>query len=694
MSAPVAGGTTGAPLRALVIGAGPAARMMHLPELARLRDAGELVLQVVCDLDAARCAEAHASFGFLAVSGDAYAALERADIDVVYVFGSAQMHYELGLRALESGKHLFVEKPVAPGFAEAQALAARAQRLGRVAVGGHNRRFLKAFTQLREQGQAGWSAAEAVFHKPEFGKTPAFGARTWLGANGIHALDALVFMMGALPDEVHALAAENAVFSALLRWPGGAQGTFLCNNHAGSRLEEYVFHRPGETCRVTAEGLLTEKGGRTERYALPMQGDGVAAEHEAFLAAIRGGGVPLHDLGALAPSLYLAELIEAGYSGRCRLPQQEEAAGPQAAAIPSLLVVNPLGLQAALTQTLPAARLVSLAQLEAEPGARPDIRAALLGRGAAPLTAGALAKLPNLAVVGIVALSVARYDPHALLARGIRIVNASAAYADSVAEFALALATLARRRAFVSHEALRAGGWGTAYRARGLKGRVRHAARALRPALSRLGLDPLMRRAWVRVAARVAGPPAGAAADLRGCRVGLIGWGANARAFAQLLQRAGAQVRVYSQHATAAELTAAACTPATLPEVLACEVVSLHRGLSAATRHALGAAELAQLRPGTVLINLARGALIEPQALLQRLRQGDVFACLDTYEVEPLPAGDPLRQLPNVFLTAHIAGGSPQMLAAAAQEVVEKVAAHLRGAEVAAVTAARLSTMT
>ena len=243
MSAPVAGGTTGAPLRALVIGVGPAARMMHLPELARLRDAGELVLQVVCDLDAARCAEAHASFGFLAVSGDAYAALERADIDVVYVFGSAQMHYELGLRALEGGKHLFVEKPVAPGFAEAQALAARAQRLGRVAVGGHNRRFLKAFTQLREQGQAGWSAAEAVFHKPEFGKTPAFGARTWLGANGIHALDALVFMMGALPDEVHALAAENAVFSALLRWPGGAQGTFLCNNHAGSRLERHVQAR-------------------------------------------------------------------------------------------------------------------------------------------------------------------------------------------------------------------------------------------------------------------------------------------------------------------------------------------------------------------------------------------------------------------------------------------------------------------
>ena len=696
MSAAPAGSAARKPLRALVIGAGPAAVMMHLPVLARLRDAGDLVLQVVCDLDGARGAEARTAFGFLEASGDAHAVLARADIDLVYVFGSAQMHYELGLRALEGGKHLFVEKPVAPSFAQAQALAACARRLGRVAVGGHNRRFLKALTQLRAQGHSGWSSAEAVFHKPEFGKSPAFGARTWIGANGIHALDALIFMMGAPPEEVHALAAENAVFTALMRWSGGAQGAFLCNNHAGSRLEEYVFHRPGETCRVTAEGLIREKGGRTERCALPMQGDGVAAEHEAFLTAIRDGAVPLHDIGALAPSLYVAELIEAGFSGPCRLPLTEVAVGPvvAAAAPASVLVVNPLLLQGPLAQALPAARLVSVAQLEAEPGPRPDIRAAILGRGAAPLTAALLAKLPNLAIVGIVALSVAAHAPEELLARGVRLVNASDAYADSVAEFALALAILARRRAFVSHEAMRGGGWGTAYRIRGLKARVRQAAGALRPALARVGLDPLMRRAWRRVAARVAGPAANAAADLRGCRVGLIGWGANARAFARLLQHAGAQVWVYSQHAANAEITAAAATPATLAEVLACEVVSLHRGLSGATRHALGAAELAQLRPGAVLLNLARGALIEPQALLQRLRQGDVFACLDTYEVEPLPAADPLRQLPNVFLTSHIAGGSREMQAAAAQEVVDKVAAHLGGAEVAALTAQRLRTMT
>jgi phosphoglycerate dehydrogenase-like enzyme len=113
--------------------------------------------------------------------------------------------------------------------------------------------------------------------------------------------------------------------------------------------------------------------------------------------------------------------------------------------------------------------------------------------------------------------------------------------------------------------------------------------------------------------------------------------------------------------------------------VLAADIVSLHRGLSESTRHCLGAAELAKLRPGTVLINIARGALLEPKALLARLEQGDIFACLDTYEEEPLVASHPLRNLPNVFLTSHIAGGSPDNYAAAAVEVVRKVAAHLAG---------------
>ena len=131
-----------------------------------------------------------------------------------------------------------------------------------------------------------------------------------------------------------------------------------------------------------------------------------------------------------------------------------------------------------------------------------------------------------------------------------------------------------------------------------------------------------------------------------------------------------------------------------LAEALSADIVSLHRGLTPATRHFLGAAELARLKPGAVLINVARGALIEPGALMDRLRQGDIFACLDSYEEEPLAVSHPLRQLPNVFLTSHIAGGAPEMQAAAAEEIVAKVAAYLRGEGAQTISATRIATMT
>ena len=102
---------------------------------------------------------------------------------------------------------------------------------------------------------------------------------------------------------------------------------------------------------------------------------------------------------------------------------------------------------------------------------------------------------------------------------------------------------------------------------------------------------------------------------------------------------------------------------------------------------------LARLRPGSVLINVARAALIEPQALLARLKPGDVFACLDVYEDEPPRASDPLRRLPNVFLTSHIAGGSKDMQAAAMREVLDKIERHLAGARAETVERERLRTM-
>lgn len=692
------------PLRALVIGAGPAAVHMHLPILARLRDAGNMTLSVVCDLQCDRAFHARRQFGFLENCGDAFTALERTDIDAVYVFGDAQLHVACGLKALQCGKHLFVEKPIAPSYAEAVALAQTASVRNLIAVGGHNRRFFGSLTAVRvAAGKGRWRFAEAVFHKPEYAIPPPFGARTWLGANGIHALDVLLFMMGELPEHLSALlgeptAAQPSAFSALMRWRDGAQGVFLCNNNAGSRREEYSFHGLGETYRATSTCLTVERNGTTAHTEFSDDGNGLMAEHEAFLDAIRTGAPAAHSIAAIAPSLYLAELIESGFSGHVQLPPSVLLPPPIKRPSPAraILVDHPDALQSALARLMPTYRFITLDDLRNSVDDRSDVEAAILGPGSAALTPDVLAKLPRLAVVGIVALSLSQYEPDALLARGITLVNATEAYAQGVGEFALGLAILSHRRAFTSHSAMRKGGWGTAQHIPGLRGVARRVAHTLRPAIHAVGLERFFLKVWKSAQPLLAVPAARSSEprELRHSTVGLVGWGANAAVFSKHLVRAQARVLVFSEHAMERDISDAGALRASLDEVLAADIVSLHRGLTHQTRHFLGAAELAKLRPGSVLINVARGALIEPNALLARLRQGDVFACLDSFEHEPLPASHPLRELPNVFLTSHIAGGSPDMRAAAAEEVVRKVASFLSGEAVECISSERLGTMT
>jgi phosphoglycerate dehydrogenase-like enzyme/predicted dehydrogenase len=678
---------------------------MHLPVLASLRDKGEMVLVHVCDIQRERAANARQKFRFLHDSGDAVAALQRQDIDIVYAFGSAQMHFEYGLAALQSGKHLFVEKPIAASYAQAREIGQTARAHGLVAVGGHNRRFYRSLAAVQARaGKAGWRFAEAVFHKPEFGNPPLFGARTWLTANGIHALDALVFMMGGLPEHVTALAGEAGAawpgaFSAVMRWRDGAQGVFLCNNNSGSRREEYVFHGLGVTCTVTGTGVMIEQDRAPSiTITLDSTGDGVGAEHESFLRAIRTKTEPPHCIDALAPSLFLGELIEDGFSGRVQLPVAEVATlrQPRGTGGKAILVTHSAGLQAAVSRWLPRYQLVSLDDVRESASPRPEVVAAILGRGSPALGAQILDRLPGLRVVGIAGLSLSPFAPELLLARGIALVNASDAHAETVAEFALALAILGRRRAFVSHAAMRQGGWGTRLRTPGIMGFVERWARASRPAIKAIGLEPVLLGAWnaARPMTGVPAPRPAESRDLQGATVGLIGWGENARAFAIRLVAARARVLVYTEHATEADVVDAGATRASLTQVLAADIVSVHRGLNAATLHFLGAPQLAQLRPGSVLINVARAALIEPAALLERLKRGDVFACLDVFEDEPPAASHPLRRLSNVFLTSHIAGGSRDMQAAAAEEVVRKVAAHLSGDTSAAIAPQRLQTMT
>ncbi len=322
-------------IRALVVGAGETSVLIHLPVLARLRDCGRLALVEICDVRQERAAAAQERFGFARSGGDARSALQRPEIEAVYLFGDARMHHDIGLAALECGKHLFVEKPIAPSYAQACEMAEAARSRGLIAAGGHNRRFSLSLGEVRRRGaKAGWRYAEAVFHKPALGLSPPFGASSWLTANGIHALDALVFVMGGPPEQLTAVADAES-YTALMRWADGAQGVFLCNNHAGERREAYAFHAPGETCRVDDSGLRIAPGGAIDIPPRAPFQDGFEGEHAAFLDGVEQGAEPPNGLSILAPSLKLAELIEAGFSGRMdwprrpAVPRGRETAGPR-----------------------------------------------------------------------------------------------------------------------------------------------------------------------------------------------------------------------------------------------------------------------------------------------------------------------------------------------------------------------------
>jgi D-3-phosphoglycerate dehydrogenase len=118
-----------------------------------------------------------------------------------------------------------------------------------------------------------------------------------------------------------------------------------------------------------------------------------------------------------------------------------------------------------------------------------------------------------------------------------------------------------------------------------------------------------------------------------------------------------------------------------LDKLLPCsEVLSLHVPLTAATRRLIDARALDLLPPGALLVNTARGEVVDEPELIARLRDGRLAAAgLDTMACEPLPPGHPLTQLPNVVLTPHVGGSTAAALAAMAEGAARNVLGVLRG---------------
>jgi D-3-phosphoglycerate dehydrogenase len=253
-----------------------------------------------------------------------------------------------------------------------------------------------------------------------------------------------------------------------------------------------------------------------------------------------------------------------------------------------------------------------------------------------PLPFDALRACPALRHVIFLGTGARSYmDPDALARIGIT-VHTIKGYGDTaVAEHAFALMWAAARQLALMDRAIRAGAW---------------------------------RRAEGR--------------QLTGKTLGLIGMGGIGREMARL--GLGIGMRVLAWNRTPREVPGVVFLP--LEQVLEeSDVVSLHLLLTEETRGLLDAARLPRLKRGAILVNTARGALIDEAALVAALREGRIgHAALDVFAEEPLPPGHPLRTLDNVTLSAHSGFLTPEAnetLIRRALEIARRLAAG--GADVA-----------
>lgn len=240
---------------------------------------------------------------------------------------------------------------------------------------------------------------------------------------------------------------------------------------------------------------------------------------------------------------------------------------------------------------------------------------ALIVRNRTQVRGALLEAAPRLRVVGRLGVGLDNIDVAACAARNIRVCPATGANDLAVAEYVICAAMLLLRRAWFATAAVAAGKW---------------------PRMELIGQE------------------------LAGKRLGLVGFGAIARLTAHKALALGLTVAAYDPFVEPASDAWRGVERLELAPLLSTsDVVSLHTPLTAQTRHLIDAAAIARMRPGSILINAARGGVLDESALLAALRERRLGgAALDVFESEPLTAaaGEAWRDLPNLLLTPHIAG--------------------------------------
>jgi (S)-sulfolactate dehydrogenase len=279
----------------------------------------------------------------------------------------------------------------------------------------------------------------------------------------------------------------------------------------------------------------------------------------------------------------------------------------------------------------------TLVERRAELLERVGAATALVVRNRTQVDAAVLAAAPALRVVGRLGVGLDNIDVDACAARAVAVIPATGANALAVAEYVIATSMLLLRGAYAANAEMGAGQWPRAHLSEGR--------------------------------------------ETGGKTLGLIGFGAIGRLTARLAQGLGMRVIAHdpmlAPQAPVWRETGVAC--ATLEGVLgAADAVSLHVPLTAATRGLMDAHRLGLMKPDAVLINTARGGIVDEAALAAALRGGRLGgAALDVFDQEPLGAGSALAGIPNLILTPHIGGVTRESNQRVSELIADKVAAFL-----------------
>lgn len=235
-----------------------------------------------------------------------------------------------------------------------------------------------------------------------------------------------------------------------------------------------------------------------------------------------------------------------------------------------------------------------------------------------------MAECPRLRLISVWGTGTDHVDLAAAERRGIRVATTPGVSAVSIAEHTLALLLAVARRIPAADAGMRRGEW-----------------------------------------------TRGQSVELDGKTCGIVGLGAIGRRFARLAAGVGMRVVAWTLHPRPIE----GVELVELDELYrVSDVISMHLRLSPLTENFIGAAQFALMKRGAILINTARGAIVNEDALLEALASNRIAgAGLDVFSREPLPSGHPLVKLPNTVLTPHCAGITPEALEAGLRMAVENI---------------------